>query len=104
MVDHNAQMRIGYYRQDSVEELHSSSANGETCRNALEHFMAHCSSPYFSRNDTARAFLAQFNLRGRILDGIPIEKLSGGQKAKLKMAELLCGAPHLLILDEVTSR
>jgi ATPase subunit of ABC transporter with duplicated ATPase domains len=38
------------------------------------------------------------------LDGqMPIERLSGGQKARFQLIKMLCAGPNLLILDEPTN-
>lgn len=70
---------------------------------ALQHFIDHCTAAELAQEGRARAFLAQFDLKGRTVDAMPIGKLSGGQRVKLLLAEVVCCGPHLLILDEVTS-
>ena len=34
---------------------------------------------------------------------MPIERLSGGQKARFQLIKMLCAGPNLLILDEPTN-
>lgn len=86
--------RIGYFSQAQVEELPLS-------RTALELTMeAHG----VDSEREARAALASMGLTGRTVSDIPIEKLSGGQKVRVALVQILHPAtPHLLVLDEVTT-
>ncbi|KAL0069263.1 hypothetical protein AAF712_003627 [Marasmius tenuissimus] len=86
--------RIGYFSQAQVEELPGS-------RTALDLTMeAHG----IDSEHEARAALASMGLTGRTVSEIPIEKLSGGQKVRVALVQILHPTtPHLLVLDEVTT-
>ncbi|KAL0576029.1 hypothetical protein V5O48_005936 [Marasmius crinis-equi] len=86
--------RIGYFSQALVEEL-------PTSRTALDMTMeAHG----IDSEQDARAALASMGLTGRTVSDIPIEKLSGGQKVRVALVQILHPTtPHLLVLDEVTT-
>ncbi|KAG7095360.1 hypothetical protein E1B28_006119 [Marasmius oreades] len=86
--------RIGYFSQAQVEELPPS-------RTALELTMeAHG----IDSEREARAALASMGLTGRAVSDIPIKKLSGGQKVRVALVQILHpSTPHLLVLDEVTT-
>jgi len=51
----------------------------------------------------ARALLGQLGLRGKVVSDVPLGALSGGQRVRLALAEVLWSSPHLLVLDEVTT-
>ncbi|KAF9269694.1 ATP-binding cassette sub-family F member 3 [Marasmius fiardii PR-910] len=93
-LDCHPKARIGYFSQAQVEELPSS-------RTALELTMeAHG----IDSEHEARAALASMGLTGRTVSDIPIEKLSGGQKVRVALVQILHpSTPHLLVLDEVTT-
>ncbi|KAJ9082499.1 hypothetical protein DSO57_1004063 [Entomophthora muscae] len=50
----------------------------------------------------ARQWLGSYGLSGSIVTG-PVSRLSGGQKARVILANILMEGPHLLLLDEVTN-
>lgn len=50
----------------------------------------------------ARGLLGKFGLEG-ISHGNRMEKLSGGQKARVAFAAIAAGKPHMLLLDEPTN-
>ena len=85
-------LRVGYFAQHQIEELRP----GET---PLQHLQR-------ARPDAApaklRAQLAGFGLTVDQAD-ITVERLSGGQKARLSLLLATLDAPHLLILDEPTN-
>ncbi|KAL9937055.1 hypothetical protein V8E36_004290 [Tilletia maclaganii] len=114
--------RIGLYAQHTIEAL--TGADIPPNQTALAHFMAHTASSSGSvqmvgvstgggRGDVAaaagldevksRAFLGQLGLHGRTADTLPLRMLSGGQKVRLGLAEVLWDAPDLVVLDEVTT-
>ena len=88
----SSKLRIGYFAQHQVDELHVD----ET---PLDHIRR-------ERPDEAparlRARLASFGL-GADQAETRVEKLSGGQKARLSLLLATLDAPHLLILDEPTN-
>ncbi|MEN3974455.1 ABC-F family ATP-binding cassette domain-containing protein [Emcibacter sp. SYSU 3D8] len=88
----SSKLRIGFFAQHQLDEL----VEGE---NSLQHLMRKLPNE------------GQSQLRGRLgAAGIgadivlnPVEKLSGGQKARLLMALAALDAPHIMILDEPTN-
>ncbi|MEM7488408.1 MAG: ABC-F family ATP-binding cassette domain-containing protein [Pseudomonadota bacterium] len=88
----SGKLRIGYFAQHQVDELHVD----ET---PLDHIRR-------ERPDEAparlRARLASFGLGADQADTL-VAKLSGGQKARLSLLLATLDAPHMLILDEPTN-
>ncbi|CUH39646.1 putative ABC transporter ATP-binding protein YheS [Jannaschia seosinensis] len=88
----SGKLRIGYFAQHQVDELHVD----ET---PLDHIRR-------ERPDDApaklRARLASFGL-GADQAGTLVGSLSGGQKARLSLLLATLDAPHMLILDEPTN-
>ena len=88
----SSKLRIGYFAQHQVDELHVD----ET---PLQHLRRH-------RPDDAppklRARLAGFGLGVDQADTV-VGRLSGGQKARLSLLLATLDAPHMLILDEPTN-
>jgi len=53
--------------------------------------------------EVARGILSHFGFEGDVAVSVPIERLSGGQKACLKFAALSLKPCHILVLDEPTN-
>ncbi len=91
-VTRSGKLRIGYFAQHQVDELHLDES-------PLQHVMR-------ARPDEGqarlRARLAGFGL-GADQAETAVERLSGGQKARLSLLLATIDAPHLLILDEPTN-
>ncbi|ESK98015.1 abc transporter [Moniliophthora roreri MCA 2997] len=86
--------RIGYFSQAAVERLPQK-------QTALQLIMDH---DEISTEQEARAALSTMGLTGQTVSDIPIEKLSGGQKVRTALVQILWPhVPHLLILDEITT-
>ncbi|MGV6838743.1 MAG: ABC-F family ATP-binding cassette domain-containing protein [Planktomarina sp.] len=87
-----SKLKIGYFAQHQLDELHRD-------QTPLEHLQA-------LRPDTPqaklRAGLAGFGLGADQAD-TEVQRLSGGQKARLSLLLSTLDAPHLLILDEPTN-
>ncbi|PKP73801.1 MAG: glycosyl transferase family 1 [Alphaproteobacteria bacterium HGW-Alphaproteobacteria-6] len=88
----SSKLRIGYFAQHQVDELYLD----ET---PLQHIMRLRPAEGQPR---LRARLAGFGLGADQADTI-VERLSGGQKARLSLLLATIDAPHLLILDEPTN-
>ncbi|MCV6824605.1 MULTISPECIES: ABC-F family ATP-binding cassette domain-containing protein [Halocynthiibacter] len=88
---HN-KLRIGYFAQHQVDELHID----ET---PIDHLRRVRPSELPARH---RARLAGFGLGADQADTL-VGRLSGGQKARLSLLLATIDAPHLLILDEPTN-
>jgi ATP-binding cassette subfamily F protein 3 len=88
----SSKLRIGYFAQHQVDELHVD----ET---PLQHLMR-------ARPGEAppklRARMAGFGLGAEQAETV-VAKLSGGQKARLSLLLATLDAPHMLILDEPTN-
>lgn len=88
----SGQMKVGYFTQYQVEEL----AGGDT---PLEHMTRVMKD---RTPGAVRAQLGRFGFSGpRATQAV--EKLSGGERARLALALITYEAPHLLILDEPTN-
>jgi len=90
----NAQgkMKIGYFTQYQVEEL----PEGETPLALMARAMDG------KTPGAVRAQLGRFGFSGPRAETL-VEKLSGGERARLALAIITRDAPHLLILDEPTN-
>ena len=87
-----SKLRIGYFAQHQVDELHVD----ET---PLEHLRR---ERPLEEPKRWRARLSGFGLTADQAD-TPVGQLSGGQKARLSLLLATLDAPHLLILDEPTN-
>ncbi len=83
-------LRLGYLRQ------HDPFLPDET---PLQFLMRDSGQPDWKCGEVA----GQFELKGRMLDGQPVQKLSGGWQTRVKLAALLLHEPNLLLLDEPTN-
>ena len=88
----SGKLRVGFFAQHQLDEL----VEGET---ALQHILR--LRPDDSEK-SLRTRLASAGFNNDIVD-MPVEKLSGGQKARLLMLIATIEAPHILILDEPTN-
>ena len=88
----SGKLKVGFFAQHQLEEL--------TPRESpFEHFSKLLTDNSISR---IRSKLGAAGINSDIADN-PVEKLSGGQKARLMMALATIKSPHLLILDEPTN-
>ncbi|GAA4224732.1 ATP-binding cassette subfamily F protein 3 [Sagittula marina] len=88
----SSKLRIGYFAQHQVDELHLN----ET---PLQHLQ---SARPGTQPAQLRARLAGFGLHAAQAE-TEVGRLSGGQKARLSLLLATLDAPHLLILDEPTN-
>ncbi|HSQ98537.1 MAG TPA: ABC-F family ATP-binding cassette domain-containing protein [Sphingomicrobium sp.] len=88
----SGKMRVGYFTQYQVEELH-----GEDT--PLQHMTRAMGG---STPGAIRAQLGRFGFSGDKATTL-VSKLSGGERARLALALITRDAPHLLILDEPTN-
>jgi ATP-binding cassette subfamily F protein 3 len=88
----SSKLRIGYFAQHQVDELHVD----ETPLQHLSRARPGETPPKL------RARLAGFGLGAEQAETV-VAKLSGGQKARLSLLLATLDAPHLLILDEPTN-
>ncbi len=85
-------MRVGYFTQYQVEELHGDDTP-----------LQHMSRAMTGKTPGAvRAQLGRFGFSGDKAM-TRVDKLSGGERARLALALITRDAPHLLILDEPTN-
>ena len=91
-VSASGKMRVGYFTQYQVEELHGSDT-------PLQHMTRAMNS---SSPAAVRAQLGRFGFSGDKATTL-VGKLSGGERARLALALITREAPHLLILDEPTN-
>jgi ATP-binding cassette subfamily F protein 3 len=88
----SGKLRIGYFAQHQVDELHIDEPPLEHLRRELPDELP----------TKLRARLAGFGLNADQAD-TEVGRLSGGQKARLSLLLATLDAPHLLILDEPTN-
>ncbi|HEY8592865.1 MAG TPA: ABC-F family ATP-binding cassette domain-containing protein [Sphingomicrobium sp.] len=88
----SGKMRVGYFTQYQVEELHGD----DTPLQHMTRAMATASPA------AVRAQLGRFGFSGDKATTL-VGKLSGGERARLALALITRDAPHLLILDEPTN-
>ena len=85
-------LKVGYFTQYQVEELASDGTPLELMTRAMEGQAA----------GAVRGQLGRFGFSGNRATQ-KVEKLSGGERARLALALITRDAPHLLILDEPTN-
>ena len=88
----SSKMRVGYFTQYQVEELHGDDT-------PLQHMTRAMGG---STPAAVRAQLGRFGFSGDKATTL-VAKLSGGERARLALALITREAPHLLILDEPTN-
>jgi len=88
----SGKLRVGFFAQHQLDEL----VEGES---ALQHILRLRAD---DSEKSLRTRLASAGFNNDIVD-MPVEKLSGGQKARLLMLIATIEAPHILILDEPTN-
>ncbi|MEO7635084.1 MAG: ABC-F family ATP-binding cassette domain-containing protein, partial [Sphingomicrobium sp.] len=88
----SGKMKVGYFTQYQVEELHGEDSPLEHMTRAMR-----------GKTPAAvRAQLGRFGFSGDKATTL-VGKLSGGERARLALALITRDAPHLLILDEPTN-
>jgi ATP-binding cassette subfamily F protein 3 len=88
----SGKMRVGYFTQYQVEELHGDDT-------PLQHMTREMAG---KTPGAVRAQLGRFGFSGDKAMTL-VGKLSGGERARLALALITRDAPHLLILDEPTN-
>ena len=91
-INASGKMRVGYFTQYQVEELHGDDTPLQHMNRAMEG----------QTPGAVRAQLGRFGFSGDKAT-TAASKLSGGEKARLALALITRDAPHLLILDEPTN-
>ena len=93
-------VRIGYYSQHAVEELEDLGRK-DPGRTALSHMLDLGQGAL--NEQEVRGLLAGLGLKGNFVSDVPLQALSGGQRVRLALAQVVWSVPHLLVLDEVTT-
>jgi ATP-binding cassette subfamily F protein 3 len=88
----SGKMRVGYFTQYQVEELHGDDTPLQHMTRAMKG----------ATPGAVRAQLGRFGFSGDRATTL-VGKLSGGERARLALALITRDAPHLLILDEPTN-
>lgn len=91
-INASGKMRVGYFTQYQVEELHGDDTPLQHMNRAMEG----------QTSGAVRAQLGRFGFSGDKATTVA-SKLSGGERARLALALITRDAPHLLILDEPTN-
>jgi ATP-binding cassette subfamily F protein 3 len=91
-INASGKMRVGYFTQYQVEELHGDDTPLQHMNRAMEG----------QTPGAVRAHLGRFGFSGDKAT-TAASKLSGGERARLALALITRDAPHLLILDEPTN-
>jgi ATP-binding cassette, subfamily F, member 3 len=86
-------LEVGYFAQHQLEQLRSEDS-------PLKHLGR--LDRRRAREQELRDFLGGFNFRGEMADA-PVERFSGGEKARLVLALIIWRGPNLLLLDEPTN-
>ncbi|KAL3481929.1 P-loop containing nucleoside triphosphate hydrolase protein [Aspergillus californicus] len=96
----HSRLKMGYYAQHSIEELQTLGQEDVTLT-ALGLITRDVDG---SLNEgQLRGLLSSLGLQGRIVSDVPVRRLSGGQLVRLALARVIWNAPHLLVLDEITT-
>jgi ATP-binding cassette subfamily F protein 3 len=91
-VHRSGKLRIGFFAQHQLDDL----VIGETPLQHIQRLRPE------EKAAQLRSRLAQGGIGADLAD-TPVEKLSGGQKARLLMCLMTLDAPHMIILDEPTN-
>jgi len=88
----SSKLKIGFFGQHQLDEMSAE-------QTAYQHLASKVEN---GRESQIRAKLGQFGF-SRDKTDVPVQKLSGGEKARLNFCLLAQDKPHLLILDEPTN-
>lgn len=95
VIDVDKKIRVGVYEQETASEMLN-----KTLADAIEHIFL---SRGLKVGDTkVRQLMADY-LFTQGDANIPVSQLSGGQKARLQLIDMLADSPSLLVLDEPTN-
>jgi len=95
VIDVDKKIRVGVYEQETPTEILD-----KTLAEAIEHIFL---SRGLKVGDTkVRQLMADY-LFSQGDASIPVKQLSGGQKARLQLIDMLADSPSLLVLDEPTN-
>lgn len=95
VIDLDKKIRVGVYEQETPSEI-----LGKTLTEAIEHIFLSRGLPV---GDTKVRQLMSDYLFTPADTNTPVAKLSGGQKARLQLIDMLADSPSLLVLDEPTN-
>ncbi|KAG5635865.1 hypothetical protein H0H81_009848 [Sphagnurus paluster] len=99
-VTRHTRARVECFSQHAVEALEER-GRAEPELTALREMMQVVAGAMSEQE--VRGLLGGLGLPGKIASDVPVAALSGGQKVRLALAKLVYTAPHLLVLDEVTT-
>jgi ABC-type multidrug transport system ATPase subunit len=122
-IDRTQDLKIGYYSQvtEDLDRNSTDTAASYIVRVCHEELGAHAGSTHATRLQSAvgtrtksvtqqkrlleiaRGVLSHFGFEGDVAVSVPVDRLSGGQKALLKFAVLSLQPAHILLLDEPTN-
>jgi ATP-binding cassette subfamily F protein 3 len=83
---------VGFFAQHQIDDLDPAATAYQHVQRLMDN----------TRPDRVRAYLGRFGFSGARAD-VAAAQLSGGEKARLTLAQIGVGAPQLLILDEPTN-
>ncbi|KAL5342455.1 P-loop containing nucleoside triphosphate hydrolase protein [Aspergillus crustosus] len=96
----HSRLKMGYYAQHSIEELHTL-GQGDPTLTALGLMTKDVDGAL--TEGQLRGMLSSLGLQGRTVSDVSLIRLSGGQLVRLALARVIWNAPHLLVLDEITT-
>ena len=95
-IEHEPRLNIGVYEQEIDAKYLSMTLN-----DAVEHI--HLEKDLPITTEKIKQLLSDYLFNPHTDAQMPLEKLSGGQKARFQLINMLAGDPQILILDEPTN-
>lgn len=96
VIEHEPRLKIGVYEQE-IDSKYLAMKLGD----AVEHI--HLSRDLPISSEKVKQLLSDYLFNPHADAQMPLAKLSGGQKARFQLMNMLAGDPHILILDEPTN-
>lgn len=100
-----SRLRASLARSTEKQKLQSGPSQDDFCTTRSEGARSSAKTSVADKKllEVARAVLSQYGFEGDVAVTVPVDRLSGGQKACLKFALLSLRPVHILLLDEPTN-